>query len=306
MTSFAAGAVKIALRLVTLPYRINQRSLSRNVKYVYAPYRVPKGFMYEVREYNGVKVEELTPPEFNGEKAILHIHGGGAVCGMTHMYRKISERYARICGFKVMSVDYDAGLTKVHPEILNECSAAYEGILEAGYEAKNLILTGDSMGANFALAMCLKLRDEGKELPAAIISVCVQGDMSASVDSFRKNAYADPMYALPFWQSYRTRGARLRRISPYCGNTPLDDPYLSPAFGDFGGFPPMLVLCGDVEMCESDSDIIFGRALAAGVKVTQRKYRGMFHDFLYFFPRLPESREAWRDISEFVTSIPFD
>ena len=79
MTSFAAGAVKVALRLVTFPYRLNQRSLSRNVKYVYAPYRVPTGFLYEVREYNGVKVEELTPDELRGEQIILQIHGGGAV-----------------------------------------------------------------------------------------------------------------------------------------------------------------------------------------------------------------------------------
>lgn len=136
MTSFAAGAVKVMLRLVTFPYRLNQRSLSRNVKYVYAPYRVPKGFMYEVREYNGVKVEELTPSELRGEKTILHIHGGGAVGGMTAMYRKISELYARINGLKVLSVDYEAGLRKVHPEILNECVAAYEGMLKAGYEAK--------------------------------------------------------------------------------------------------------------------------------------------------------------------------
>lgn len=301
MTSFAAGAVKVMLRLVTFPYRLNQRSLSRNVKYVYAPYRVPEGFKYEVREYNGVKVEELTPSELRGAKTILHIHGGGAVGGMTAMYRKTSERYARISGLKVVSVDYEAGLRKVHPEILNECVAAYEGMLKAGYEAKKMILTGDSMGANLALAMCLKLRDEGKELPSAVISVCVQGDMSSQGDSYRKNAHADPMYALPFWQSYDKRGARLRRISPYCGDTPLDDPYLSPAFGNFEGFPPMLVMCGDIEMCESDSDMIYGKALAAGVKATQRKYRGMFHDFLYFAPRLKESREAWRHIAEFIS-----
>ena len=303
MTSFAAGAVKVALRLVTFPYRLNQRSLSRNVKYVYAPYRAPKGFLYEVREYNGVKVEELTPDELRGEQIILQIHGGGAVGGMTPMYRKISERYARICGLRVFSIDYSAGLSRVHPELLEECSLAYEGMLKAGYEAKNIILTGDSMGANLALATCLRLRDEGKELPAAIISVCVQGDMSSQGDSYRKNAHADPMYALPFWQSYDKRGARLRRISPYCGDTPLEDPYLSPAFGDYKGFPPMLVMCGDVEMCESDSDMIYGRALAAGVKATQRKYRGMFHDFHYFAPWLRESREAWRDIAEFITKV---
>lgn len=68
MTSFAAGAVKVALRLVTFPYRINQRSLSRNVKYFYAPYRAPKGFLYEVREYNGVKVEESRPTSYAGSR----------------------------------------------------------------------------------------------------------------------------------------------------------------------------------------------------------------------------------------------
>ena len=63
----------------------------------------------------------------------------------------------------------------------------------------------------------------------------------------------------------------------------------------------MLIMCGDIEMCESDSDMIYGKALAAGVKATQRKYRGMFHDFLYFAPRLRESREAWRHIAEFIS-----
>ena len=127
--------------------------------------------------------------------------------------------------------------------------------------------------------------------------------MASTGDSFRKNAYADPMYALPFWQSYEKRGMRLRRISPYCGKTDLTDPYLSPAYGDFKGFPTLFIQCGDVEMGESDSDMIYCRAVAAGVDVTYKKYRGMFHDFHYFAPRLPESRKAWQDLGDFIAKV---
>lgn len=303
MTSVAAGFVKAALRIYTLRYRVRQASLSRNVKYRYKAYRVPKGYSYEVTEYNGVKVEKLTPEKVLGNKIILQIHGGGAVGGMTATYRKAAERYAAVGGLKVFSIDYSAGADRVHPELLNECCAAFDGLTAAGYAAEDFIIAGDSFGANMALALCLKRRDEGKALPIAVISVCVQADMASTGDSYRKNAYADPMYALPFWQSYEKRGMRLRRISPYCGKTDLTDPYLSPAYGDFKGFPALFIQCGDVEMGESDSDMIYCRAVAAGVDVTYKKYRGMFHDFHYFAPRLPESRKAWQDLGDFIAKV---
>ena len=248
-------------------------------------------------------MEKLTPEKVLGKKIILQIHGGGAVGGMTATYRKAAERYAAVGGLKVFSIDYSAGADRVHPELLNECCAALDGLTAAGYAAEDFIIAGDSFGANMALALCLKRRDEGKALPIAVISVCVQADMASTGDSFRKNAYADPMYALPFWQSYEKRGMRLRRISPYCGKTDLTDPYLSPAYGDFKGFPTLFIQCGDVEMGESDSDMIYCRAVAAGVDVTYKKYRGMFHDFHYFAPRLPESRKAWQDLGDFIAKV---
>ena len=83
----------------------------------------------------------------------------------------------------------------------------------------------------------------------------------------------------------------------------MTDPYLSPAYGDFKGFPTLFIQCGDVEMGESDSDMIYCRAVAAGVDVTYKKYRGMFHDFHYFAPRLPESRKAWQDLGDFIAKV---
>ena len=95
MTSVAAGFVKAALRIYTLRYRVRQASLSRNVKYRYKAYRVPKGYSYEVTEYNGVKVEKLTPEKVLGKKIILQIHGGNGV-GTVQLFDALGNLIDRI------------------------------------------------------------------------------------------------------------------------------------------------------------------------------------------------------------------
>ena len=108
------------------------------------------------------------------------------------------------------------------------------------------------------------------------------------------------MYALPFYMSKETYSVRLRRIPPYAGNTDLKDPYLSPAFGNFKDFPPVLIVCGAIEVDESDSAMLFKAANRDGVKVKYNKYSGMFHDFLYIAPFIKESKAAWKDIINFI------
>ena len=89
-------------------------------------------------------------------------------------------------------------------------------------------------------------------------------------------------------------------MPPYAGKCDLKDPYLSPAFGDYRDFPPMLIICGAIEVDESDSAMLFSAAKRAAVNAEYKKYKGMFHDFLYFAPFLKESRAAWEDIEKFV------
>lgn len=222
--------------------------------------------------------------------------------GMNTMYRKAAQRYA-CTGYPVYSIDYNAGKEKVHPSLLNECISAYKGIIKSGIEPQRIIMVGDSMGANLALALCLKLRDRGAELPAAIAAVSPFIDLTASGDSYRKNCYTDPLYSLPKNQSFEENEKYIRRKTPYCGTSDPKDPYLSPAFGDYTGFPPMLIQCGDCETSESDSDMLYERAKKAGVKVTLTKYEGMFHDFQYFAPFLKESKEAWNEIYSFIKRV---
>lgn len=302
MTSFSARIVKSLIRLYTFPYRRKHLSLSRSLKYKKRDYKVPGGFDHSVEKYNGIKVEKLIPKDCKSDKIILQFHGGGAVMDMTNgFYRKIAEKYSKVTGLRVYTIDYDAGRDKVHPSLLNECYAAYTGLVDSGINPQDIIAVGDSMGGNLMLATCLKARDENRELPRALIAICSFLDNTVSGDSYRKNCHSDPMYSLPRYQSYEKYGRFIRRKSHYCGDNDPLDPYLSPAFGDYKMFPPLMIICGDCETDESDSDMLYDRAKEADIKVEYKKYKGMFHDFLYCVPFIKESKTAWKDIAEFIT-----
>lgn len=301
MTSFLGGLVKAAIRLYTFRFRRKQASVSRNIKIKPKDYKCPDRFYYDVENFGGVKVEIISPKGYIKDKIILQFHGGGAVMDMSSLfYRRVAEKYADETELAVYSIDYGAGRDKVHPSLLNDCFNAYKGILERGIKPENIVAVGDSMGANLMLATCFKARDEGLPLPRALVSVCAFLDNTASGDSYFANAHKDPMYALPFYMSAEKYADRLRRVPPYVGNTDPKDPYLSPAFGNFIDFPPMLIICGEIEVDESDSAVLFDAAKRDGVNVRYNKYDGMFHDFLYIAPFVKESRAAWGDIKNFV------
>lgn len=303
MTSFLGGLVKAAIRVYTFKYRRKQASISRNIKIKPRGYKCPERFDYRVITINGVKVEILSPKGYKKDNIILQFHGGGAVMDMSSLfYRKVAEKYADEAGVAVFSIDYEAGRDKVHPSLLNDCFNAYKGLLESGIKSENIIAVGDSMGANLMLATCFKARDNGLPLPDALVSICAFLDNTASGESYFTNAHKDPMYALPFYMSKERYSDRLRRVPPYVGVADPEDPYLSPVFGNFKDFPPMLIVCGEIEVDESDSAMLYMAAKKDGVKAKYNKYKGMFHDFLYMAPFLKESKKAWKDISEFIIS----
>ena len=90
------------------------------------------------------------------------------------------------------------------------------------------------------------------------------------------------------------------KLLAYAGQTDLQDKYLSPVYGDFHGFPPILLQVGTYELLESDSITIHDKASAAGVDVTLTRYPGMFHTFQLLEDLLPASRKAWQEIEYFL------
>ena len=297
MRSLSALAACLLVRLVTFPVRLKCGSLSSKITSSSKKYTPPKDMDFSELSLGGVRAEMLSPHGFNGY--ILHFHGGGRTAPLNNFYRKVACRLARVTGCAVVSVNYPTGLY-TYPIMHDYCYAASVAFAER-FPMDKTVFFGDSYGANLALSCMLRARDNGVPLPAACVCVSPFADMSASGDSYLVNCRRDPIYGLTAFQSKR-QAPRLRRISAYCGDADLKGSYLSPCFGDYSYFPPLLVQTGGAETSASDAVFIASAAAKAGVPCRLHIFDGMWHDFQYIFPRLKESRAAYAEISEFIAS----
>lgn len=297
MRSLSALAACLLVRLVTFPVRLKCGSLSSKITSSSKKYTPPKDMDFSEFSLGGVRAEMLSPHGFNGY--ILHFHGGGRTAPLNNFYRKVACRLAHMTGCAVVSVNYPTGLY-TYPIMHDYCYAASVAFAER-FPMDKTVFFGDSYGANLALSCMLRARDNGVPLPAACVCVSPFADMSASGDSYLANCRRDPIYGLTAFQSKR-QAPRLRRISAYCGDADLKGSYLSPCFGDYSYFPPLLVQTGGAETSASDAVFIASAAAKAGVPCRLHIFDGMWHDFQYIFPRLKESRAAYAEISEFIAS----
>lgn len=303
MMSFGAKITGTLIKIYTYKYRKNHLSLSRSVKFKNKKYTPPKGFDFEVKEFNGTKIEILTPHAPSSHYTIVHFHGGGSTQKMNSMYRRVAEKLSVLSNAQVYSIDYKTGEELIYPSVHDECCEAYLTLASTVLKDKKIITVGDSFGANVMLSICLRLRDRALPLPYAMISISCCIDLAATGSSYEKNCHRDPLYSLPKKQSFKAHEKDIRRIIKYIGDASPYDMYLSPAYAEFNAFPTLLIQCGEAETSESDNDMLYEKALKSGVRVKMTKYYGMWHDFQYITPFLKESKQAWREIGEFLNTV---
>jgi len=95
-----------------------------------------------------------------------------------------------------------------------------------------------------------------------------------------------------------------RRITPaYVGKERSDNPYISPVYGEYHDFPPMLMQVGGDEFLLNDTVKVAQKAREANVSVQQTTYPGMFHVFQMLFPKLSDANAAWEEVEEFIKGI---
>ncbi|MBQ8762704.1 MAG: alpha/beta hydrolase fold domain-containing protein [Clostridia bacterium] len=267
----------------------NASKLVKNKKSKYKP---SKGFIRTV--HNGY--EKLESLKCKTDKVVLLIHGGGFKIRLIDSYRRLAEKYSRMLnGATVINVDYKPFPQYQLPSQMHDVASVYLQILKQGTNPENIIIIGDSAGANLALTSSLWLRDNGYPLPCHIVCFSLWGDATASGESRIKNAYTDPFYGISKKEKIEDNLHLLRRISKYALNVDRTNPYISPCFGSFEGFPSVTLVCGTAELDESDNDTVYSKMKKVNVDVELYKFEGMCHDF-QLFSFLQESKEAYRKV----------
>ncbi|MBO4909885.1 MAG: alpha/beta hydrolase [Lachnospiraceae bacterium] len=256
-------------------------------------WNVPEPFNLTSFEMDGFSMKMLSSKENPDlDHVILQLHGGGYMGAIRNAYYVFAGLYNEIShGMNVLCPDYRVAPENPYPAALEDAVASYKWLLTRGYKAGNIVVAGDSAGGGLAMALCMYLRDNGLPMPGGIIAMSPWTDLTASGASYEENFDKDPLFG-------GTRES-LIYINAYPGDHDKTDPYISPLFGSFKDFPPMLIQVGGNEMLLSDSEVVAAKARDEGVKVRLHVYEGMFHVFQMAYTAIPESKKAWIEVGKF-------
>ncbi|MDV2438250.1 alpha/beta hydrolase [Acinetobacter gerneri] len=245
----------------------------------------------------GIHAEEIKP-QSKSTQMIFHIHGGAFFVGSIKTHRAFLSEVAERTQMQVLHLNYPLSPEARYPDALDAIYDVYSTLLDQGVLAKDIIVSGDSCGANLALALCLRLKQEDLEMPSGLMLLSPFLDLTLTSESLRYNEKLDALLSVEALET---------GISFYLPkNIDKSDPFVSPIFGDFAGLPPTLVQVGSKEILLDDAKRFEDKAKEAGVDVRYKLYTGMWHNFQMFSPWFEEAKKAIADIADFAHKLDKD
>ncbi len=239
---------------------------------------------------NGIPGESICTLESKSGRVVLFLHGGAYLFGSVNTHRGLAADIGESCKSRVVVPAYRLAPENPFPAALNDAVSAYMWLLAEGYSPENIIISGDSAGGGLAMAMLLKLKEQYLPMPAAaaVMSPWVKLDVTTNELISRYRGLDVSHNDLNY------------KAAIYAGGTPLNDPLISPIYGELAGLPPMLIQVGGNERLLEDSLLLYSRLIKCGVSANIEIWDGMFHVFQAFASFLPEGMQALERIGHFV------
>lgn len=230
-----------------------------------------RGILLKDVDIEGVHGEWVSVNRAHMKKyIILHCHGGGYSTGSTQYARTLTTKLASSTSMDVLSFDYRLAPEHPYPAACEDAMKVWNYLMLLGYGARDIVISGDSAGGNLALSLVLKLKSEGRLLPRGMVLMSPWTDLTLSGESHQTKKEVDPVLNEEYIQ---------KMIVNYADGQKKDEPFISPLFGDFSGFPPTYIQVGENEILQSDSRMLFEKMIKANVSVKMDLFPGMWHVF---------------------------
>lgn len=253
--------------------------------------RVPPHVKVAAERNGPVPGEWVIHPRADADRHLLYLHGGGYFFGSPQTHRIVAAALSARARARVFLADYRLAPEHRFPAALDDAEACWGWLVDdLGVDPRDVATGGDSAGGGLSLALLMRLRDEGRPMPACWVGLSPWADLTLSGDSIVHNQESDWM--IP--------PAMLPAVArAYADGQPLDHPLVSPVFGDYAGLPPMLVHVGTTEVFLDDGRRVVTRARAAGVDASLAEFEHMWHAF-QTIPVTPEARLSTIELGGFI------
>lgn len=245
----------------------------------------------------GLKAEEIKPQQASTQ-LIFHIHGGAFFLGSMNTHRAFLTQVAARTQMQVLHLDYPLSPEAQFPEALDALFDVYAVLLDQGVQAKDIILSGDSCGANLALALALKIQQDQLPQVSGLVLMSPFLDLTLSSESLRYNRKHDALLSIEALET---------GIDYYVPRS-VDraDPLVSPFFAELKELPPIHIQVGSKEILLDDAQRFKVKAEEAGLDVEFKLYTGMWHNFQMFSPWFEEGQRALSDLADFAHRLDQD
>ena len=205
---------------------------------------------------------------------IVYYHGGGWVIADVATYDAAPRAMAKALNAIVVSVEYRHAPEFKFPAQHDDAAAAYRWVLQNaaswGGDPAKIAVAGESAGGNLAVATAIYARDNRLTVPRHIVSVYPIANSSMVLPSRRDSANAKPL-----------NGAMLKWFGHYYQANAADarDPRLNLVAANLRGLPPTTIINAQIDPLRSDGETLATAMRAAGVRVEQKTFPGVTHEF---------------------------
>ena len=294
MADPSAEVLALAQTLADLPVPESIAAERELIDDLFGTLEAAPGTTWEPATAGGVPAVRIAP-EGGAERTILYFHGGAFALASAWHYRGFLSRLALAAPARVLALDYRLAPEHPFPAAPDDSYAAYRWLLEgAGIDPATLVLAGDSCGANLALGVAQRARDDG--LPAAAGVVCLSPwvDLTQSGWSYATNQGRD---------NWIVKEAMDEAAATYLAGADADDPLASPLRGDLSGLPPVLVQVGAGESLLAESIELAAGVARAGGAAQWQAWPHPVHVWHVWAERVPEARDALERIGAFARDV---
>lgn len=261
---------------------------------------------WEVERSDGGQVPiRLFPYEEEDQEPglILYFHGGGWATGSIDSYTRICGEFARSLKRTVCSVDYRLAPEHPYPAGLDDCytvaARIYDHIDTLAFGPEDLVLAGDSAGANLAAAVALRARDSGEfRVERQILFYPTFISDYTSEESLQK--YPSLM---TYSEGYGLSTQRIRDYMELYVPDPSkrQDPYVAPLLADnWEGLPETLLITAEFDPLRDEGEAYGERLQQAGQKVRIVRAPESIHNFLSLPPIAKPVQQALDEMRTFL------
>src|SRR5262249_45056792 len=141
----------------------------------------------------GVPGEWSIAPGSDASRILIFLHGGGYCSGSIRSHRRMVTEAGRAGALRTLAVDYRLAPEHPFPAALDDAHTAWSFVRGQGLPAQNIAIGGDSAGGGLTVALLIRLKEAGEELPSCAWLVSPWTDLTMSGRTLTSRDAVDPL-----------------------------------------------------------------------------------------------------------------